>query len=121
MDDAEEAKRPLTSTNNKNNEQAQQMILADRRITVDELVYSLQISHRSGYQIIYDNLGFRKVSVRWLVHSKMLYKVLDFRRIKQSKKRCINGCKIGQKLSSQMEFTNLWTAGTSASKRMGTT
>ena len=120
MDHAEGAGRPLISTTNENNEQAQQMIQADRRITVDKLVYSLQISHGSAYQISHDNLGLRKVSARWLVHSKMLYEVVDFRRIRLSMKWCMNGYKTIQKLSSQMEFTNLWTAGTSASKRMGT-
>ena len=32
-----------------NSKEAQQMILADRRVTVDKLAYSLQISHDSAY------------------------------------------------------------------------
>ena len=63
--------RPLTSTTDENNEQAQQMMPADQRITIDELAYSLQISHGSAYQIIHDNFSFRKVSARLSVYSKM--------------------------------------------------
>ena len=60
MDHAKGAGRPLTLTTNENSEQAQQMMV-DRCITVDELAYSLQISHGSAYEIIHDKLGFRKV------------------------------------------------------------
>ena len=62
----EGAGRSLTSTTKENNEQAQQMILADRSITIDEQAHSLQISRGSAYQIIHDNLRFQKVSARWL-------------------------------------------------------
>ena len=44
------AERPLASTTTDNNsKQAQQRILADPRVTVDELAYSLQISHGSAH------------------------------------------------------------------------
>ena len=48
VDHAEGAGCSLTSTTKESNEQAQQRILADRRLTVDELAYSLQNSHNSA-------------------------------------------------------------------------
>ena len=47
-------------------------LLADEHITVDDLEYSLQLSHGSAYQIIHDNLGFWKVSARWLPRELMV-------------------------------------------------
>ena len=60
-----------TSTTDDNSKQAQQMILADRRITVDELAYSLEISHNSAHQIIHNDFGFRKVSAMWVPRELM--------------------------------------------------
>ena len=49
---AEGAGRPSTSTSEEKIEQAQQMILANRRITIDEVAQSLQISFGSAQEII---------------------------------------------------------------------
>ena len=61
---AEGAGRPLTSTSEEKTEQAQQMILAYRRITIDELAQSLQINHSSAQEIIHEILEYCTVSVR---------------------------------------------------------
>ena len=63
---AEGAGRPSTFTSDEKTEQAQQMILANRRITIDELVQSLQISHGFAQKTIHEILGYRKVSARWV-------------------------------------------------------
>ena len=38
----------------------------NRRITLDEVVSELNISHGSAHHIIHNMLGFRKVSARWV-------------------------------------------------------
>ena len=58
---AEGAERPSTSTSEEKIEQAQQMILANRRITIDEVAQSLQISFGSAQEIIHEILGYNKV------------------------------------------------------------
>ena len=63
---AEGAGRPSTSTSEAKTEQVQQMILGNRRITIDELAQSLQISHGSAQEIIHEILGHCKVSARWV-------------------------------------------------------
>ena len=63
---AEGAGRPSTSTSEEKTEQTQQMILANRRINIDELAQSLQISHGSAQKIIHEILGYHKVSARWV-------------------------------------------------------
>ena len=61
---AEGAGRPSTSTSEEKTEQPQQIILANRRITIDELAQSLQISHASAQEIVDEILRYRKVSAR---------------------------------------------------------
>ena len=56
-----------TSTSKEKTEQAQQMILVNRRITIDKLAQSLQISHGSAQEIIHKILGYRKVFARWVL------------------------------------------------------
>ena len=62
----EGAGRPSTSTNNEMNQQAREMVLANRRVAIDGVACSLQISHGSAYQIIHDKFGFHKVCARWV-------------------------------------------------------
>jgi len=62
----EEAGRPSTSTTDEKIQQAREMVLANRRVAIDEVVCSLQISHGSAYQIIHDELGFHKLCARWV-------------------------------------------------------
>jgi hypothetical protein len=51
---------PSASTSDEEIEQAQEMVLAERQVTVDEL----KISHHSAYQIIHDELGFHEVCAK---------------------------------------------------------
>jgi len=62
----EEAGRPSTSTTDQKIPQAREMVRANRRVAIDEVACSLQISHGSSYQIIHDELGFHKVCERWV-------------------------------------------------------
>ena len=62
----EGAGRPSTSTTDEKIQQAREMVLANRRVAIDEIACSLQISHDFAYQIIHDELGFHKVCARWV-------------------------------------------------------
>ena len=62
----EGAGRPVTAINEENIERSREIILSDRRITVDDVANRLQISHGSAYEIIYSRLGFHKVCARWV-------------------------------------------------------
>jgi [histone H3]-lysine36 N-dimethyltransferase SETMAR len=42
------------------------MILMDRRVTVADVAYRLQVSQGSAYEIIHNKLGFSKVCARWV-------------------------------------------------------
>ena len=66
---AEEAERPLTSTSKEKTVGVQQMVLANRRITIDEIAQCLQISFGSAQEIIHEILGYSKVSARWVPKS----------------------------------------------------
>jgi len=60
----EGAGRPLTSTTDEKIQQAREMVRANRRVAIDEVACSLQISNGSAYQIIHNELGFHKVCAR---------------------------------------------------------
>ena len=61
---AEGARRPSTTTTDEKT--WQEMILMDRHIAIDGMARSAQISHGSAHQIIHENLGFCKVSAKWV-------------------------------------------------------
>lgn len=62
----EGAGRPSTATTDDNIERVRDMVLLDRRVTIDEVANRLQISHGSAYEIIHNRLGFHKVCARWV-------------------------------------------------------
>jgi len=62
----EGAGRPSTSINDEKIQQAREMVWTNRRVAIDEVACSLQISHGSAHQIIHDELGFHKVCARWV-------------------------------------------------------
>ena len=62
----EGAGRPSTSTTEENIQQAQKIIMDNRRVKIDDVAYVLQISHGSAYQIIHDVLGYHKICARWV-------------------------------------------------------
>ncbi|XP_035210768.1 histone-lysine N-methyltransferase SETMAR-like [Stegodyphus dumicola] len=66
IDDAEREGRPSTATNAETAARLNECILANRRITIDEILNELDISHGSVYKIIADHLKFRKVCARWV-------------------------------------------------------
>jgi transposase len=57
----EGARCPSTSITDANMEQVLDMILQNRRVTIDEVAHELQISHGSVYEIIHNRLTFHKV------------------------------------------------------------
>lgn len=62
----EGAGRPSTSTTEEKIQQAREMVLANRRVTIDNVASSLQISHGSAYKVIHDELNFHKICARWV-------------------------------------------------------
>ncbi|XP_075217801.1 histone-lysine N-methyltransferase SETMAR-like [Lycorma delicatula] len=76
--------RPSTSKTNENIEAVKQMILGNRRITVDDTASELNISHGSAFSIIHDFLNFRKVCARWIPHQ--LTRIHKQNRLKISQK-----------------------------------
>ena len=63
---AEKAGRPSTSTSKEKIVQVQQMILTNRRITIDEIAQFLQINFGSAQEIIHKILGYNTVFARWV-------------------------------------------------------
>jgi transposase len=47
-------------------QQVEELIRADRRITVDSVATALGCSHGLAYSIMHDRLKFRKVCARWV-------------------------------------------------------
>ena len=66
MPHEEGAGLPSTSTTDEKIQQAWEIVRTNRRVIIDEVAYSLQISHGSAYQIIHDELGFHTVCARWV-------------------------------------------------------
>ncbi|XP_035209966.1 histone-lysine N-methyltransferase SETMAR-like [Stegodyphus dumicola] len=58
--------RPSTETNSEIAARVNECILANRRITIDEISNKLDISRGSVHKIIADHLKFRKVCARWV-------------------------------------------------------
>lgn len=58
--------RPSTSTNDNNVARVQEMVLADRRITVSDVASKLHIGRAQAHRMLHDVLGYRKVSARWV-------------------------------------------------------
>ncbi|XP_035232347.1 uncharacterized protein LOC118204136 [Stegodyphus dumicola] len=61
IDDAEHEGRLPTGTNSEIAARVNECILANRRITIDEISNELDISHESVHKIIADYFKFRKV------------------------------------------------------------
>jgi transposase len=53
---AERSGHPTTDTTAQNEERARELILQNRRVTVDEIVKQLNISIGSVYSVVHDNL-----------------------------------------------------------------
>ncbi|GFR15270.1 HTH_48 domain-containing protein [Trichonephila clavata] len=66
VEDIPRAGRTLTATTDANVGKVDDMIRANRRITIDEVAEELGISHERAQNIIHDILRYRKVSARWV-------------------------------------------------------
>ena len=71
MNDEERAGRPSTSTTDENIDEVKKIVLANRRITVREVVEDLNISIGSCHSIFTNDLGMRRVA-------KFVPKLLNF-------------------------------------------
>ncbi|GFY73382.1 histone-lysine N-methyltransferase SETMAR [Trichonephila inaurata madagascariensis] len=66
VEDIPRAGRTRTATTDANVGKVDDMIRANRRITIDEVEEELGISHERAQNIIHDILRYRKVSARWV-------------------------------------------------------
>ncbi|GFR09818.1 histone-lysine N-methyltransferase SETMAR [Trichonephila clavata] len=66
VEDIPRAGRTRTATTDANVGKVDDMIRANRRITIDEVAEELGISHERAQNIIHDILRYRKVSARWV-------------------------------------------------------
>ena len=66
MNDEERAGRPSTSTTDENIDEVKKIVLANRRITVREVAENLNISIGSCHSIFSNDLGMRRVAVKFV-------------------------------------------------------
>jgi hypothetical protein len=66
---------------------AHELILWNRRVTLDNVANHLQISHGSAYAIAHDRFRFQKVCARWVPKKLM----------KRWRRRCIRGSQLSPK------------------------
>ena len=64
--DAERSGRPVEAAIPETIEKIRNMLLADRRLKVREIVEAIGISHGSVVSILKDHLGMKKLSARWV-------------------------------------------------------
>jgi len=64
--DAERSERPSTSTADEKKEEATAIILADRRLTTEEIELQLGVSQDTAYSLVFDIFGSRKISAKWV-------------------------------------------------------
>ncbi|XP_022822885.1 histone-lysine N-methyltransferase SETMAR-like [Spodoptera litura] len=65
-EDAKRSGRPVEVSTSETAEKIHDMVLADRRLKVREIVEAIGISHGSVVSILNDHLGMRKLSARWV-------------------------------------------------------
>ncbi|CAK1588256.1 unnamed protein product [Parnassius mnemosyne] len=65
-EDAERSGRPVEVSSPKTIKKIHDMVLADQRLKVQEIVEAVGISHGSKVSILNDHLGMRKLSTRWV-------------------------------------------------------
>lgn len=63
---AERSGRPSTSSTGEKQEDATTIILAERRLTTDEIELQLGFSQDTVYSLVRDIFGFSKISVKWV-------------------------------------------------------
>ena len=60
--------RPIAATNNETVKDVKSLITKDRRITIQQIVYVLDVSTYTVRSIIHNQLHMTKVSSRWVLH-----------------------------------------------------
>ena len=63
------SERPLAATDEEMWKKVWDLVYSDRRIKVEEIAQALGISHGSVSTILYDHLGMRKLTARWVPKS----------------------------------------------------
>ncbi|GFO30716.1 LOW QUALITY PROTEIN: histone-lysine N-methyltransferase SETMAR [Plakobranchus ocellatus] len=58
-------RRPNTANNDWNIARVNELIKIDSRVKLKEIFLKLDITKTNVYEIVHDNLGYRKVSARW--------------------------------------------------------
>ncbi|GFN88860.1 histone-lysine N-methyltransferase SETMAR [Plakobranchus ocellatus] len=58
--------RPNIANNNWNTARVDELIKVNRRVKLKEISMKLDIPKMNVYEIVYDKLGYRKVSARWV-------------------------------------------------------
>ncbi|GFS00607.1 histone-lysine N-methyltransferase SETMAR [Elysia marginata] len=66
LTDSEARERSITATSEDNVKRVDELIRQDRRLKLHEIASSLEISESSAHRIVFDELGYRKVSARWV-------------------------------------------------------
>ena len=66
LTDREGRGRSITATSEDNVKRVDELIRQDRRLKLHEIASSLEISETSAHKIVFDELGYRKVSARWV-------------------------------------------------------
>jgi hypothetical protein len=64
--DEERLGHRTTATTAQNEERARELILQNRRVTVNKIAKQLNMSIGSAYSVVHDNLQFHKVCARWV-------------------------------------------------------
>ena len=65
--DSRRTGRPSTITTDENIKAAERIVMRDRQISVRRLAYELAIPTTTVYEIISNQLGMKKVSIRWIL------------------------------------------------------
>ncbi|GFR91223.1 histone-lysine N-methyltransferase SETMAR [Elysia marginata] len=58
--------RSITATSEDNVKRVDELIRQDRRLKLHEIASSLKISETSAHSVVFDELGYRKVSAKWV-------------------------------------------------------
>jgi transposase len=58
--------RPVSVATETVKEQIEQRICDYRRVTIDEIALAFNMSHGSVYNVVHNDLGYRKVCSRWV-------------------------------------------------------
>ncbi|GFS15975.1 histone-lysine N-methyltransferase SETMAR [Elysia marginata] len=66
FDNREGRGRSITATSENNVKRVDELIRQDTKLKLHEIANSLEISETSAHRIVFDELGYRKVSARWV-------------------------------------------------------